>query len=53
VTQFRSIEDFYELNEECGRGKFGVVKRAKCFRSGQIVAVKEMGKKSMSSSEIL
>jgi hypothetical protein len=51
VTRFRNICDYYELKEECGKGKFGVVKRAKCLLSGQIVAVKEMQKKGMSASE--
>ena len=53
VTGFRKISDYYELKEECGKGKFGVVKRAKCLLSGQIVAVKEMEKKGMSVGEQL
>jgi hypothetical protein len=36
----RNFDDYYELKEECGQGKFGIVKRARCRHSGQIIAVK-------------
>lgn len=49
---YASIEDFYEIKEDLGRGKFGQVKLAIHKKTGKKVAVKVIKKKDLNMNEI-
>ena len=49
---YACIEDFYEIKEDLGRGKFGLVKLAIHLKTQKKVAVKIIKKKDMSIGEI-
>ena len=49
---YTNIEDFYEIKEDLGRGKFGEVKLGVHKKTGKTVAVKVIKKKDMKMSEL-
>ena len=54
ISEFREISDHYEiLPEVVGKGRFGVIKKGRNLKSGQIVAIKELNKKRIKSTEML
>ena len=46
------MEDFYEIKDTLGKGKFGLVKAAIHKKTGKNVAVKTMSKKQMSVQDL-
>jgi|JI10StandDraft_1071094.scaffolds.fasta_scaffold156134_3 serine/threonine protein kinase len=49
---FRDIEEFYEIGEDIGKGKFGQVKKAIHKKSNNLVAIKVIKKKEMKPKEL-
>jgi len=47
AVSYTNIEDFYEVGEIIGQGKYGVVKKAVHKKTGQEVAVKIVNKQEM------
>lgn len=52
VIGYSSLQDYYEIKEAIGKGKFGLVKSAVHKKSGKKVAVKLMSKAEMTTSDI-
>lgn len=52
VIGYSSLNDFYEIKETLGKGKFGLVKSGIHKKSGKIVAIKIMSKKEMTVSDV-
>ena len=52
VIGYSSLNDFYDIKEPLGKGKFGLVKAATHKKTGKSVAVKIMSKKEMSVSDV-
>jgi len=52
VIGYSSLNDFYEIKETLGKGKFGLVKSAVHKKTGKVVAVKIMSKKEMTVSDV-
>lgn len=48
---YSNIEDYYEIKEDLGQGKFGLVKCAIHKKTGKKVAVKVIKKKNMNQEE--
>jgi len=49
---YSSIEDFYEIQGDLGKGKFGQVKLAVHKKTGKKVAIKVIKKKNMTLKEL-
>ena len=49
---YTNIEDFYEIKEDVGRGKFGVVKIGIHKKTGKTVAIKVIKKRDMKINEL-
>lgn len=49
---FRDIEEFYEIGEDVGKGKFGQVKKAVHKKTNNLVAIKVIKKKEMKQKEL-
>ena len=47
AINFKNIDDLYEVKEEIGKGRFGMVCKGKNKATGRIVAIKSMDKKEM------
>ena len=46
ITEFREIAKHFEiLPAVVGKGRFGVIKKAKNIATGQVVAIKELNKR--------
>ena len=47
-----SVQDFYELQQNLGKGQFGVVKLAKHKKDSRSVAIKTITKANMKPIEV-
>lgn len=52
ATGYASLHDFYELGDNLGKGKYGLVKAAVHKKTGQEVAVKIIKKKELSLKDL-
>lgn len=49
---YASVEDYYDIQQDLGKGKFGVVKLAIHKKTGAKVAIKCIKKKAMKVKEL-
>lgn len=49
---YSNLHDFYELKENLGKGKYGLVKKGIHKKSGKIVAIKIVKKKELSLKDV-
>ena len=52
VIEYNNLNDFYELGETLGKGKYGVVKQGVHKRTKQDVAIKIVKKKDLSNKDL-
>jgi serine/threonine protein kinase len=52
VTKYSSLYDFYEVGENLGKGKYGIVKRAVHKKTGKKCAVKLIQKDKVSLTDL-